>query len=263
MALPTRTVDIAADMGESFGVWTRGRDEEIAPYLTSAHIACGVHASDPGTLRRTIELLAGHGVAIGAHPGYPDLLGFGRRRMDMTPREIEDTVLYQVAVVKGMVEALGSRLQHVKPHGALYHAAEVDDLVAAAIVAATKRFVPPLAIVTTPHSRLFAQAAAAGAPAAREFFLDNAYKADGTLLSRRLPEAVLNDPEAMCRRAVEAVRAGRVAAVDGTMIEVRVDTICLHGDHEPSAVALPKLRVALEAAGVAVRPLGDFVRPPA
>ncbi len=260
MAAARRQVDIAADMGESLGPWPMGRDRDIVPYLTSAHIACGFHASDPATIRTTIELLREHEVAIGAHPGYPDLVGFGRRRMDLAPRDVEDLVLYQVAAVKGMVEAFGGRLQHVKPHGALYNVAEVDDGTAQAIVAAIKRADPELAIVATPHSRLCAHATAAGMAVAREFFLDRGYNADGTLVSRRRAGAMLTDPEAMCRRAVAASRDGRFETADGATVEVQVDTICLHGDHGPSHVAVQRLRRMLEAAGIAVAPLGTFAR---
>ncbi len=253
------SVDISADMGESLGPWPMGRDPDVAPHLTSAHIACGFHASDPGTIRRTIELLARHDVAIGAHPGYPDLVGFGRRRMDLTAREVEDAVLYQVAAVKGMVEASGARLQHVKPHGALYNVAEAEDATAAAIVAAVKRIDPALIIVATPHSRLYAQAGSAGMRAAREFFLDRGYNADGTLVSRRRPNAMLTDPEAMCRRAVAAVRDHRLETEDHARLTVGVDTICLHGDHGPSQEAVRMLRGMLEDAGISVRPLRQWL----
>lgn len=254
-------VDIAADMGESLGPWPMGRDADIAPYLTSAHIACGFHASDPGTIRRTIELLAEYKVAIGAHPGYPDLVGFGRRKMELTPRDVEDMVLYQVAAVKGMVEGFGLRLQHVKPHGALYNVAEVDEGTATAIVAAVKRIDPRLIMVATPHSRLYAQTVAAGVAAAREFFLDRGYNSDGTLVSRRRPDAMLTDPDAMCRRAISAVRDHRVPTGQGTTVDVRVDTICLHGDHAPSQTAVRKLRGMLEEVGIAVLPMGEWVAP--
>ena len=150
MTAASRRVDISADMGESLGRWPMGGDEEIAPYLTSAHIACGFHASDPATIRKTVELLHRHRVALGAHPGYQDLIGFGRHKMDLTPQEVDDLVLYQVAAVRGMVEAFGGRLQHVKPHGALYNVAEVDEGCAGAIAAAVKRIDPHLAVVATP-----------------------------------------------------------------------------------------------------------------
>ena len=259
MTAARRRVDISADMGESLGPWPMGQDEEIAPYLTSAHIACGFHASDPATIRRTVELLRRHSVAIGAHPGYQDLIGFGRHKMDLTPQEVDDLVLYQVAAVRGIVAAFGARLQHVKPHGALYNVAEVDDGTAGAIAAAVKRLDPHLAIVATPASRLAAQSRATGLPLAREFFLDRAYMPDGLLASRRRADAMLTDPEAMCRRAVAAVRDGRIPAVDGTAVEVQVDTICLHGDHAPSRAAVRMLRGMLEAAGVEVAALGTWI----
>lgn len=259
MTAERRRVDISADMGESLGPWPMGQDDEIAPYLTSAHIACGFHASDPGTIRKTIELLLRHRVAIGAHPGYADIVGFGRHKMDLTPREVEDLVLYQVAAVRGMVEAFGGRLQHVKPHGALYNVAEVDDGTAAAVIAAVRHVDPRLIIVATPHSRLYAQAAAAGMPVAREFFLDRGYMPDGTLVSRRRGDAMLTDPEAMCRRAVAAVRDGRIPTVEGTHVGVGVDTICLHGDHAPSRAAVRVLRSVLEGAGIDVTAMGTWI----
>ncbi|HEV2438793.1 MAG TPA: 5-oxoprolinase subunit PxpA [bacterium] len=259
MTAARRRVDISADMGESLGRWPMGQDEEIAPYLTSAHIACGFHASDPATIRKTVELLRRHHVAIGAHPGYQDIVGFGRHKIDLTPQEADDLVLYQVAAVRGMVEAFGGRLQHVKPHGALYNVAEVDEGTAGAIAAAVKRVDPRLVIVATPSSRLAAQSRAAGLPVAREFFLDRGYMPDGLLASRRRPDAMLMDPEAMCRRAVAAVREGRIPAVDGKTVEVQVDTICLHGDHAPSRAAVRMLRGMLEAAGVEVAALGTWI----
>lgn len=254
-----RRVDIAADLGESLGPWPMGRDAEIVPYLTSAHVACGFHAGDPGTIRRTIELLREHRVAVGAHPGYPDLVGFGRHKMDLTPREVEDVVLYQIAAVGGIAAALGGALQHAKPHGALYNVAEVDDGTADAIVAALTRIDPRLVLVATPASRLRARAAAAGVRVAREFFLDRAYNGDGTLASRRLRDAMLTDPAEMCRRAVGAVRDGKFPARDGTVLAVEVDTICLHGDHPPSLEAVRILRKMLADAGIEVAALGTFV----
>jgi len=259
MTAARRRVDISADMGESLGPWPMGQDDEIASYLTSAHIACGFHASDPATIRRTVELLRRHRVAIGAHPGYADLVGFGRHKMDLAPQEVDDLVIYQVAAVRGMVEAFGGRLQHVKPHGALYNVAEVDDGTAGAIAAAVKRLDPHLVVVATPSSRLAAQARAADLAVAREFFLDRGYMPDGLLASRRRADAMLTDPEAMCRRAVAAVRDGRIPAVDGTAVEVQVDTICLHGDHAPSRAAVRMLRGMLEAAGVEVAALGTWI----
>lgn len=259
MTAQRRRVDISADMGESLGPWPMGQDDEIAPYLTSAHIACGFHASDPGTIRRTVEMLMRHRVAIGAHPGYADLVGFGRHKMDLAPGEVENLVLYQVAAVKGIVEAFGGRLQHVKPHGALYNVAEVDDGTAGAIVAAVKRLDPRLIVVATPASRLYAQTTEARAPVAREFFLDRGYMSDGTLVSRRRPDAMLADPDAMCRRAVTAVQEGRIPTVDGGTVSVGVDTICLHGDHAPSRAAVRMLRGMLERGGVEVSALGTWI----
>lgn len=259
MTAASRRVDISADMGESLGRWPMGQDDEIAPYLTSAHIACGFHASDPATIRRTVELLQRHRVAVGAHPGYQDLIGFGRHTMDLAPQEVDDLVLYQVAALRGMVEAFGGRLQHVKPHGALYNVAEVDEGTARAIAAAVKRVDPHLIMVATPPSQLAAASRAAGLSVAREFFLDRAYMPDGMLASRRRPDAMLMDPEAMCRRAVAAVRDGRVPAVDGTSVDVQVDTICLHGDHAPSRAAVRMLRGMLEQAGVEVAAVGTWI----
>jgi 5-oxoprolinase (ATP-hydrolysing) subunit A len=259
MASAGISVDIAADMGESFGPWPMGRDADIAPYLTSAHIACGFHASDPGTIRHTIELLARHNVAIGAHPGYPDLVGFGRRPMDMAARDVEDMVLYQVAAVRGIVETYGLRLQHVKPHGALYNVAEADTNTAGAIVAAIKWIDAALIVVATPHSRLREQAEAAGMRVAREFFLDRGYTAGGTLVSRRRPNAMLTDPASMIRRAVTAVCDHRLLTEDGGVLEIGVDTICLHGDHAPSQEAVRTLRSTLEASGVTVAPLREWL----
>jgi len=248
-------VDLNADVGESFGVHTIGDDEALLASITSASIAAGFHGGDPTVLRRTIQLARKHGVRIGAHPGLPDLSGFGRREMRLTPAEAEDLVLYQIAAVAGVARAEGVSLQHVKPHGALYNMAVRDGDLAAAIVRAVKAFDPSLALFAPPGSKLLEAGLAGGLRVAAEAFADRSYERDGTLTSRVTPGSVLTDPAAIVARAVRMIAEGVVVAVDGTPLPIAVDTLCVHSD-TPGAGALgSRLRDGLKAAGILVQPL--------
>jgi UPF0271 protein len=246
-------IDLNADLGESFGPWVMGQDEALMAAITSANIACGFHAGDPTVMRRTIDLALRSGVAIGAHPGYPDLVGFGRRAMQASPAEVEDFVLYQVAALAGIAAAHMARLQHVKPHGALYLVASRDRATADAIARAVRAFDASLVLFGLPGSRLLEAGRAAGLRVAAEGFADRTYDPDGVLTSRRTPGSVLHDPETVIARAVRMVRDREVVATDGSVIRVEIETLCLHGD-TPGAAALGKsIRAGLEAAGVSVR----------
>ncbi|MHB1133394.1 MAG: LamB/YcsF family protein [Chloroflexota bacterium] len=251
-------IDINCDMGESFGHYRLGADEEMMRLITSANVACGFHAGDPQVMARTVELAVAHGVGIGAHPSYPDLRGFGRHRVDLTPAEIEADLLYQIGALEAFARAHGTRVTHVKAHGALYNASEVDEKVAGAIATAVQRYNPDLVLVVSATSALVIQAAAArGLRVAREAFADRNYNPNGTLRSRREPDAVIKDPQLAAARAVSMARDGVIVAFDGTEVPVRADTLCIHGD-EPSAPAVARaLREALAAAGVEVRGLAQ------
>jgi UPF0271 protein len=250
-------IDLNCDMGESFGAYRIGADAETMASITSANVACGYHGGDPTVMRQTVRLARQAGVAIGAHPGLPDLAGFGRREMRVTPDEVFDFVLYQVGALAGIARAEGMRLQHVKPHGALYNMAVRDGALAEAIAAAVRAFDPGLILFGLPGTELLRAAAAAGITAAAEGFADRAYEPDGTLTPRSRAGAVLHDSDAVVARAVRMAVEGRVTAADGTDIPMQVSTICTHGD-TPGAERLTRLiREGLQRAGVTVRPVGQ------
>jgi len=246
------TIDLNADVGESLGPWPMGDDEHLIPLVSSVNIACGFHAGDPLTIERTVRLAIAAGAAIGAHPGYPDLAGFGRRDLDMAPDELEAALIYQVAAVAGLARAAGAELRHVKPHGALYNRAAHDERLADSIARAIRRFSAELILVALAGSRLVDAGRAAGLAIAEEAFPDRAYEPDGLLRSRRLPDAVLTDSAAVAARAVEMARDGVVTATDGMVIPLRADTLCLHGDTPGAAEHARAVRDALEAAGIGI-----------
>jgi UPF0271 protein len=245
-------IDLNSDLGESFGPWKMGADEALMSSITSANIACGFHAGDPSVMRRTIALAKTHGVAVGAHPGFSDLVGFGRREMHVSPEEIEDLVLYQVAAIAGVAAAEGARLQHVKAHGALYNMAARDASLAAAIARAVAAFDRSLILLGLPNSPLLTEGEKAGLPVAAEIFADRTYEADGSLTSRRIPGSVVHDPAQVVDRAVQMVKSGTVVARNGAAIALKADTMCLHGDTPGSADLARRIRAALEASGVTV-----------
>ncbi len=246
-------IDLNADVGESYGAWSIGQDEALIPLVTSINVACGAHAGDPATIERTIRLGRDAGVTVGAHPGYPDLAGFGRRDIDMAPADLEASVLYQLAAVQGICRALGVEMRHAKPHGALYNRAARDASVAEPLVRALVRLSPELVLVAPPGSVLLQAGRAAGLSVAAEGFADRAYEADGSLRSRRLPGAVHGNPSVVAAQAVGIARDGYVTAWDGSRVPLAVDTLCIHGDG-PDAVAFAQAaRLALAEAGIEVR----------
>jgi UPF0271 protein len=245
-------VDLNSDVGESFGVWTSGDDEAVIPLVTSVNVACGFHAGDPLVIERTIELAVSSGVAIGAHPGYPDLGGFGRRDMEMAPVEIEAAVVYQIGAVAAFARACGSELRHVKPHGALYNRAAFDLTVAEAIARAVRRVSRELVLVGLAGSVLLDAGRGAGLMVAAEAFADRVYGDDGRPRPRRLPGSVHSDAGVAAAQAVAVVRDGQVIAHDGSMVAVRADTICIHGDTPGAPMFARAVREALQAAGVTI-----------
>jgi UPF0271 protein len=251
--MPNR-VDLNADMGESYGRWTLGDDEALMPHLTSANIACGFHGGDPHVLRHTVDLALEHGVGIGAHVAFPDLIGFGRRRLSATPAEVGDYVLYQAGAVKAFAEAAGARLQHVKPHGALYTSI-VDD---AELAQATARAVASLGsdVILLMPPGVAGAAAAAGVPFVAEGYVDLDYDAAGKLVLERAKQ--VRDPQAMGEKAVRLIRDGRVRTVDSSDLELEVESICVHGDAPNAPEIARAIRQALEAAGVELAPLADL-----
>ena len=250
------SIDLNADLGESFGRWSLGGDGEVLQSITSANVACGFHAGDPGVMRATVQAAREAGVAVGAHPGFPDLVGFGRRDLAASPREVEDLVLYQVGALAAIAAAEGVRLQHVKPHGALYNMAVRDRSLAEAIARAVAAFDRALILFGLPGSELLRAGADAGLRTAAEGFADRGYADDGTLVPRDRAGALVTDPDEVVMRAVRMSRDGAVRAADGRDVSVRVATICVHGD-TPGAPALTRrIRAGLEAAGVSVRAPG-------
>ena len=250
-------VDINSDTGESFGAYTIGHDAVLFRCITSASVAAGVHAGDPSVLRGTIRLAKAHGVAVGAHPGFPDLVGFGRRELNVTPHEAEDMVLYQVAAVAGVAAAEGVKLQHVKPHGALFNMAVRNPELASALARAVSAFDKTLILFGLPGSEILNAGRAAGLRVAAEVFADRAYERDGSLASRRTPGSVIHDAAAVVARAVRMVKERTVVAVDGSVVALDADTICVHGDTPGSDDLAAKIRAGLEAAGIIVKAIGQ------
>ena len=248
-------VDLNADIGESFGRYTCGMDEQVLAYITSANIACGYHASDPVVMERTVRLAAERNVRIGAHPGFPDLMGFGRRAMAMSEDEIRTMVMYQIGALGAFCRAAGVKLQHVKPHGALYNIAAKDPVTARAICRAAAEIDPQLVIMGQSGSCLVSAAEELGLSTACEVFADRASEPDGTLVARSRPGAMITDAEKAAERVLQMVTDGTVTAADGSVIRVRADTICIHGD-SPSALAFAaSVRAALDSAGIECRSL--------
>ena len=245
-------VDLNCDMGESFGVYTIGNDEGAMKSITSANIACGFHAGDPSVARRTVRLARDAGVAVGAHPGFPDLVGFGRREMQATVAEVEDLVLYQVSALSGIALAEGIHLQHVKAHGALYNMAVKNLTLAEAISRAVASLDPSLILFGPPGSALLSAGESAGVPVASETFADRTYEADGTLTPRSRPGAVLHDPEQILERVLHMLREQSITAVDGSVLELSTQTICIHGDTAGALEISSRLRTGLETSGIKV-----------
>ncbi len=253
-------VDLNSDSGESFGRWRLGKEEELFNYITSASIACGFHAGDPVVMRRTVRLAKEKGVAIGAHPGFPDLMGFGRRAMEVSAEELENYVLYQIGALYSIARAEGIELQHVKPHGAMYNMAWVRRDYAEAIVKAIKSFDPNLILVAPYGSEMHRVAEEHGIAVAFEAFADRNYRSDGRLVPRSHPEALVKSVEEAVERAVRMVSEGKVRTIDGKEIEIKVHTICIHGDSPHAVEMAKKLRERFEEVGIRVAPLREFVR---
>lgn len=253
MAPTPGTIDINSDVGESFGSWTVGADAELFPLLSSANVACGFHGGDPRVMERTVLTLADLGVAIGAHPGFPDLVGFGRREMSLSPDELRTDVMYQIGALKAFCDAAGVALHHVKPHGAMYNMAAKDEVMATAIARGIALAAPDALVYAQDGSALARAADDAGLRVAYEVFADRAYLADGRLAPRSRPDAMLHDPLEVADRVIRMTRGEPIRTVDGDPIVVRADTVCIHSD-TPAAVAMAKaLRGALDAAGITVR----------
>jgi len=246
-----KRIDLNCDMGESYGAWKMGADAEVMPFITSANIACGFHGGDPATIRKTVRLAVDHGVAIGAHPSLPDLQGFGRRVMKISPQDLYDLVVYQAGAVEAFARAAGSRLHHIKCHGALYNMAATDEGLSEAMARAAKDLGNVMLYVLS-KSKSFEIAKQAGLPVAGEVFADRGYSDDGTLAPRDKPGGMIEDAQKSVRQALAMVEEGYVTSLSGKRVPVAADTLCLHGD-QPGAVAFAKeIRKAFSDRGISL-----------
>jgi UPF0271 protein len=249
------SIDLNCDMGESFGAWTMGRDAELMDYISSVNIACGFHAGDASVMRKTVELAFEKGVAVGAHPSYPDLQGFGRRAMAISPDEVFDIVLYQVSALKGICEASGGKLHHVKPHGALYNQAAKDRDLARAIAKAVSSLDAGLILYGLSGSLSISEAEGLGLKTASEVFADRTYQANGSLTPRSQPNALIRDVEKAAAQVMQMVREQTVTATGGETIRLKSETICIHGDGENALEFAKAIRAALTENGVIISSL--------
>jgi UPF0271 protein len=251
------TIDLNCDMGESFGPWKMGNDAALMDHVTSINIACGFHAGDPTTIRKSVTTALGKGVAIGAHPGYPDLQGFGRRNMSMSPDEIYDMVVYQISAVKGVCEAAGGHLHHVKPHGALYNQAAKNEAMAAAIAKAVLAVDRSLIFYGGSGTLLISEAESAGLQTASEVFADRTYQADGSLTARSQPNALIADTQTAVKQALQLVKDDEVTTASGETIRLTAETICIHGDGDHALEFAVELRKAFADNKIEVSPVGN------
>ena len=257
----TTHIDINCDMGESYGRWTLGHDEEVMPNITSANIACGFHGGDPHVMRKSVELAVQHGVAVGAHPGLPDLQGFGRRRMEVSPEEIKEIHRYQVGALWAFAKACGTNLQHVKPHGIQYHMFEENLPLGRAAAEGVVELDPELILMTMAMTKYDAEARKTKARVAAEGFADRVYADDGQLVSRKLgKDALVSDPAKAAEQAVRMVMEGKVVTITGKTIDVKVQTICIHGDSPGADKIVAAVRDGLVKAGAVVKPLRDWFK---
>lgn len=254
-----KTIDINCDMGESFGVYKITTDDAVMNFISSANIACGFHAGDPMVMRKTVKLALENGVGVGAHPGFPDLMGFGRREMKLSLDEIETSVIYQVGALMGMVRSEGGTLQHVKPHGMLYNMAVKDNKIAEAIARGIAKVDSNLILVALASSEFAEAGKKVGLKVANEVFADRGYNADGSLVARGTPGAFIKDPKIAAQRVVKMVKEGKVEAIDGTVISFQADTVCLHGDNPEVVTFVQTISQALDSEGIKLTPMGQTI----
>lgn len=247
-----KTIDLNSDLGESYGAWRMGDDVAMIEIVSSANIACGFHAGDPAGILRTLEAAARRGVAIGAHVSYPDLAGFGRRDMDIAPADLVADVVYQIGALKGLATTVGATVSYVKPHGALYNRIAVDPVQGAAVIEAIKAIDPSLAMMGLANAPIIGQARAAGLHTVAEAYADRAYTPAGRLVSRREPGAVLHDASLIAERMVHLALHGTIEAIDGSLIAIDAQSLCVHGDSADAVAIAREVRRRLEAAGVGI-----------
>ncbi|MES2830341.1 MAG: 5-oxoprolinase subunit PxpA [Bacteroidota bacterium] len=247
------TVDLNCDMGESYGAYTIGNDEAVMPFVSSVNIACGFHGGDPSVMKRTVELALKYGLKIGAHPGLPDLQGFGRREMKVSDEEVYDMVLYQIGALASIVQVQGGKLHHVKPHGALYNMAAKDSKLAVAIAQAVKDFDKALVFYGLSGSELIVAGKSVGLTTANEVFADRTYQADGSLTPRSKPNALITNEEEAIEQVMKMVTQGLVTSQDNRHVSISADTICLHGDGEHAVRFAEKIFEKFKLEGIAIK----------
>lgn len=253
-------VDLNCDMGESFGAYRMGKDEEILNYVTSANIACGYHAGDPATMRKTVQMAIEKNVGIGAHPGMPDLVGFGRREINISPQEAYDLVIYQMGALYGFVRSEGGKIQHVKPHGALFNMAAKSAPLSEAIAEAVYKVDPECILFGLAGSELVKAGKKIGLRTASEVFSDRTYQKDGSLTSRREENALIKDHKIAVNQVIRMVKEGKVKSVQGEDVVIQADTICIHGDGLHALEFAQYISNALREAGITIAKIGDFLR---
>lgn len=246
-------VDLNSDLGESFGIYKIGRDEEVLRYVSSANIACGMHAGDPHVMHKTVTLALANDVAIGAHPGFMDLNGFGRRKMEITPQEAYELVVYQIGALEAFTRAEGTNVHHVKPHGALYNMAAKDHKLAKAIAEAIYKVNPEMILYGLAGSELIKAGQALGLKVANEVFADRTYQSDGSLTPRSQANAMIKDEEQAIAQVLMMIKEGLVYTPDGQAVKVQADTVCIHGDSEKALAFADKIKQRLEAADITIQ----------
>ncbi len=255
-----RKIDLNCDLGESFGAYTIGLDQQVVPYVTSVNAACGWHGGDPLVMERTVSLAKLHGVAIGAHPGFPDLMGFGRREMKLTPEEVYAYTKYQIGALYAFVKSQGLELQHMKAHGALYNMAGKDIRLAQALCRACHDFDSQLIVLAPAGSQMEQAASELNQPFAQEFFADRAYQADGSLVPRSQLGAVIHDTELAIRRVMQMITEGTVDTIEGGKLAIQCHSVCVHGDNESAVQFVAAIRQTLAENQIDCLPFGSFVR---
>lgn len=248
-------VDLNADVGESFGRYTLGLDQEVISLISSANVACGFHAGDPLVMEKTVSLCGTVGTAVGAHPGFPDLQGFGRRNMNMNPKEVKAMLLYQIGALDAFLHERGGKLQHVKPHGALYNMAAKEEELAKAICDAVHDYDKELIVLAQSSGKLYREAEKRGLAVSAEVFMDRAYEEDGSLVARSKAGAMITDENLAIDRVLSMILEGKVRAVSGKEIPIKADSVCVHGDGEKALLFVKKLRAALEENGIVIQNL--------
>lgn len=252
-------VDLNCDMGESFGNYKCGLDEEVISYISSANIACGFHASDPLVMSNSVKMALDHQVKIGAHPGYPDLVGFGRRNMTVAPKEVKAMIQYQIGALMAFCKANGTTIQHVKPHGAMYNMAGKDKALSMAICEGIYEVDPDLILLGQAGNEMQKAAEETGIKYAKEVFADRAYEEDGSLVARSKPGSMITDEEEAIRRVISMVKYHKVTAITGKEIEVEANSICVHGDGPKAVAFVQRIREALTAEGIEIKPICDVI----